>query len=787
MQGYGKLDSKIWLIADSPKRSDTNGPLTSSGGRLFLEHLRQSGIGLLDVRIEYLVAEMPPQGKFDYFREHKPDLLYTQVKALKDRIRECSPNLVFCVGSEPLYYLMGQRDIMKWRGHVVFSDVLGCKTMATINPEQARRQHFVEAKNKPGQYEALMFADIEKAVEECQTKELPHAKFDLIVKPDFWETKTRLEHILKRGEYVGYDIEVIKPYHAYFMDCIGFSCSRDWAICVPLYKVYGQESVKPYFENPLEQYEIFRLIKAVMESDIPKVAQNSQFDTGILEQYYGIKTRNLYWDTMVAAHCLYCDLPKDLGTLISLYTHLPYHKYLIGTGGMMDRWEYNAADALANIHIMFGEIEEMKEMGCYDHYKNISHPAIRTCIALQMKGVKVDEELRSGALRQLDRRIAGMDVGLKKLFEKNPLDKKKGFNPSSPQQKSTLFYDMLGCKGVYVNRKLTANKDAVSSFLKDDREIVRLLADVCLHYKEDAYLASKLRVSTTVGRMHCKYDVTGTDTGRLNSTESELFGTGTNLQNLEKGVQRRMLVPDPGHEFIICDLHSAEAYLVALMAQEKEQIEMLKRGEKVYTWLQQELFKRYPHLEGTYSYKQAKQSVHSMNYGAKPRNIQISSGLPMDVAQRMYELYHTRFPGIEVRMHTIEQQITKYKTLRSMLGRQRVFFQKKDYKLLNMAYAWITQSTIGEVTIVAMTYLHRITEKHLAGDKELPYVMPLLNTHDGLVVQIPKDTREIATEYVKRAFHVPLKVGNYKMSVPIEIGFADNFNDMKEEKVYSYE
>ena len=73
-------------------------------------------------------------------------------------------------------------------------------------------------------------------------------------------------------------------------------------------------------------------------------------------------TNNLVWDTMVAAHEIYSDLPKDLGTLISMYTNLPYMKELIHEKGLDSRWKYNAMDALANIHIMDGEMAEMKAL-----------------------------------------------------------------------------------------------------------------------------------------------------------------------------------------------------------------------------------------------------------------------------------------------------------------------------------------------------------------------------------------------------------------------------------------
>lgn len=787
----GTLDSKLWIVANCPKKSDAGGPLSSGGSSFLREHLRQCGIDIANVRIEYLVPDVPPKNGFFYFTENQPDRVTKYVKILRDKIKECKPNLVLCLGAEPLYYLMGHKDIMKWRGHVIFSSLLECKLMATIDPEYARRQYFVDIKEKPGQYAALMSADVEKAAKECQTHELKHHKFELTVQPDFSVAKMFLERLLDTAKYISYDIETIQPYAACFVDCIGFAGDLDSAICIPFFSPHGNGRLEPYWKSEQERNEIFRYVKWIMESNIPKVAQNAQFDSAILRHHYSIKTNNLYWDTMVAAHCLYCDLPKDLGSLIALYTNLPYHKYLIGTGSLNDRWEYNAADALANLHIMMGEVEEMKEYGILTHYLTVSSPAINTCVAVQLKGVYVEEELRERALVQLDRTVAQIGYCLNKLFkEKLSKDKKKplNFNPSSPVQKGQVFYDMFQCGGVYKNNKITADKTAMDKFMTDSRKYVAVIAEACLLYKEAAYMSSKLRVATTAGRMHSKFDVTGTDTGRLNSTESELFGTGTNLQNLEKGLQRKMLIPDPGYEFLLCDLYSAEAYLVALMAKEAEMIKMMQSGEKIYTFLLDETNKRYPkEVEAAgFNYKAAKQLIHLMNYGGKPQKMSISSGLPLEICQWQYQWYHNRFPGINQRMLSIETQVTRHKLVKSLIGRHRICFQKKDYKLLNMVYAWPTQSTIGEITIIAMNKCFIITERHLAGDESVPYMMPLLNTHDGLVVMIKKGTREQCKQVLKDAFALPIKVGNYQMIVPIEIGWAENFNDINEPEVCYY-
>jgi len=516
-----------------------------------------------------------------------------------------------------------------------------------------------------------------------------------------------------------------------------------------------------------------------------------------LQQYYGIKTNNLVWDTMVAAHCLYCDLPKDLGTLISIYTNLPYHKYLVHSGKLMDRWEYNAADALANIHIMKGQQDEFNDYGTLHHYENIVHPAIDTCISMHLFGTAIDSKLRDKALDELDCRMHHTERAFDSIFT-TPIGKKRtprgNFNPVSSKQKAVVFYDLFKCKKQFKLHSLTTDKHAMDFFTLDNRPIVSLVAQACLEYKAASVMVGRLNTKTTSGRMHCKYDITGTDTGRLNSCASDLFNSGTNLQNLAKGLQRQMIIPDDGYEFLISDLHSAEAFLVAIMAGEMELVKLLQSGVKVYTYIQEVTQERYPDecRNAEYStafkggYKKAKSTVHALNYGVQPPTMSVASGLPLYVCQWQYAFYHTKFPGIQGRMKAIETQVTRHKILTSLLGRQRVFFQKKDNKLLHIANAWPTQSAIGEITIAAMTKLRVITERHLLGDTSLPYVRPILNTHDGIVAMVKIGTREESIAAVIDAFNIPLRAGKHIVTVPIAYAFASNFNDTEEEHVHFY-
>jgi uracil-DNA glycosylase family 4 len=542
--GQGPLDAKLWIVGECPSEECLSSGDCFAGysGKFFREKLLLVGIDPDSVRYDNLLSWRPPKGNFEAEETSNKNAILDSVEKLCQRIREGKPNLVFCVGAKALQYFHNERDLGKWRGHIFWSDRLGCKMMFSYRADHCVRQFHVEKKQHPGQYAALLQADCLRASEECKVSHLTFPEVKLLTKPSFIEAKGELERLIDEKKIISYDIETLGNC---LMDCIGLCNNLTFSTCIPFYIPNHAREIVPYWQSEYERIQIFRLVREILRGSLPKVAQNSQYDNIILHEYYDIIVRNCCHDTMVIAHDLYSSLPKNLGCLIGLYSKLPYHKFMIHSDKTEDRWTYNALDALANLHVMQGEEKEALELEVYNHYYLVSHQAIRPCNDMQWTGTNVDIPRRDEAITRetyiMERILQILDT----IFpNKINTDKKYDHkvNPRSGKDKVVVFHQLLKCKVKYDKGAICLDQDVLSEYEESKHHYVQLLAKAFKMYLLSGSMRSKLETELKNGRLHTAYDVTGTDTGRLNSSES-VFG-GTNVQNLKKGIQRQMLIPN---------------------------------------------------------------------------------------------------------------------------------------------------------------------------------------------------------------------------------------------------
>ena len=328
------------------------------------------------------------------------------------------------------------------------------------------------------------------------------------------------------------------------------------------------------------------------------------------------------------------------------------------------------------------------------------------------------------------------------------------------------------------------------------------------------------------------YKISGTKTFRLSSTK--LFGIwGGNLQNIEKSM-RQIYVPDPGKIFVQVDQSGAEALIVAYISRAGAFRQLFENGIKPHVYVALRLFKdvwkkkmkearlitadsdldmdeviatpihelkKHPlwraidgiikdsdnwSLQERYYYL-AKQTCHSGNYGIGPTtfrmNILEKSGgkivVSHDDAEYFLLTYNSLFPEITEWHRAVEKQVNAHKILYNLHGHP---YQVTQPMILDSAwkelYAWVPQSTVGEITNIAYAKLQQLIEQTgVAWDL-------LANTHDSYLLQCPIGEEAVAAakmqEFMGHRFTSPVDGIEFQMKSEAAAGY--NWAPSKKDK-----
>lgn len=619
------------------------------------------------------------------------------------------------------------------------------------------------------------------------------------------------------------DIETNKDKH---LTCIGLGINK--SIFVIPWLCYNNTF---YYDKLFYCRFIQALVVAMNNNTV--VVHNGMFDLFVLAYFYKIPFPKKIIDTMICWHRTYPELEKSLGHLLSYLTWLPYHKsegIFNPKSAEQDRqlWNYNANDIIAMIELLPNLQGEMFTQNS-EESAYFACSMIRPYLTMMFKGIKVDVDKLLNRFKELDFKRNQIDRCL------NIITNIK-LNPRSPKQVKEYLYNFCGhpCmdEDAPTNEK-TLLKLLTSSKKTETIPSVRLILASRGIGKTASSLNYNLyrnnRNTDTYDRVTCAYNLAGTDTFRLSSKALLKFktdkGFGTNLQNQDKN-QRDLYVADEGKVLIQCDQAGAEALIVAYLCRPGSYRDLFEVGIKVHSFIALHVFKNiwHKHLGGKLGdrsidelcklpvkklkdhpdykyvfdlikksddweakeryYFIAKMICHASNYDMKAPTFQLnvlqkSDGaiaLSLKECSEFLGLYHTLFPEIREWHCDIRRQLAKTRKLFNLFSEPRKFFEQTGDTLFKQAYAFIPQSTVGEITNRAVVALQDEIDNNIWPfhyNNEIGFDL-LQNGHDSILSQLNSNLSFDVIKHIKSKLEPelisPFDGTKFKMKSEVSIG-----------------
>lgn len=766
LQIAGAESSKLVIVLDCPSYTDIREGQHLGGpdGVAFDRLLSRAGLSRANVLITSIIDESTATDSINWwFGKNgvlRPDMAMPYMNSLmrlRGEINKYNPNVIVAMGPYALQLLTGKGKWVNrsetdsrtgkhsvigwtgmgdWRGSILESvgmfagrKVVACEPISRIQ--------------KQWKLHPLWVADMTRALEQSAFPEIRRHPRKLIIDPPLDE-RDRLERLLLESpDPIAFDIE---HYNGKLL-CIGFCAYSEWSLTVSNTGVAARD-----------------FYRRVLESGHALSAQNAMFDCGVLEWHEGIRTfEHLTYDTILAAHAAHIELPKDLGTLSSIYTEEPCYWDKTDWKGLGKTWDYsemlryNCLDAWVTHEIrreqLIHDLQDKNVRATFDFMLSLLQPLWD----ISRRGI-------NWSVTQVEKVRAEAEAGL--AAAQSVLDTLHpefgGLNVSSSQQVAKLLYDVLGVEEALGQRGTSTRSTndlvlaSIATIPKYAKSQVGATISVIRKARKHKSMISKFAGDGTDDkgiqvdddkRFRSTYVPSATDTGRLSAKIFFPTGRGANAQNQPRDKEvRRCFVPDPGYIIGYNDLERAESYVVAKITGDRTMLEHHLPGRNAHRLLGSTLFGKDPYELNDDEYYLSKKTRHAGNYmqGWKTFMDNVNkeaekTGVVLDAktAKKLIGTYREMHVGLGRWWKAVEYQVKSTRKLYNLFGRPRIFYGRVESEL-PAAIAFIPQSTVGD----CMNYaIMNLWNAGIVGRPESKVQM-LAQIHDALVYQFPDEGPE---------------------------------------------
>lgn len=344
------------------------------------------------------------------------------------------------------------------------------------------------------------------------------------------------------------------------------------------------------------------------------------------------------------------------------------------------------------------------------------------------------------------------------------------FNISSPGQLAEVLFDKLKLPVKGIKKGKTGYSTAASELdkLRGQHPII----DLITQYREvtklkNTYIDTLPQQVDKNSRLHTTFGLTNAQTGRLNSSDP-------NLQNIPVRTElgrriRTAFVAGKGKKLVSADYSQFELRLAAVLAGDKNLIDMFNRDADVHTMTAAQVYGRDPE-DVTKQMRHAAKAVNfGTMYGQGPHALSLLTGMDFGAAKKFIDRYFEIRPKLKEFIEKTRKEADKNGYVENIFGRRRPTpdVKSSNYAVREAAYrAAVNMPLQGSAADIMKLAMIAVDDKLRAQHNDCDI---LLQIHDSVLIECPAPVAKRVAAMVKETMEQVYKL-DVKLTVDTAIG-----------------
>ncbi len=391
------------------------------------------------------------------------------------------------------------------------------------------------------------------------------------------------------------------------------------------------------------------------------------------------------------------------------------------------------------LEVLDGEIDGPLEK----LYRDIEIPLVAVLMRMEERGIALDTEFLAEMSSDLEGRLGKLEEEIYRIAG-------EPFNINSPVQLGEVMFERLAYPVVKRTRKTKSySTDADTLLLLAAKGFP--MAEKLLDYREISKLKSTYvdALPTMVaddGRLHTRYEQAVAATGRLSSAHPNLQNIPIRTK-LGRTIRKAFIAPE-GRLLLVADYSQIELRVLAHIAEEPALIAAFEAGKDIHRATAAVVMDVAPDLVTARQRRAAKTINFGIIYGMSAFGLAQNLGIPRGEAQQFIDAYFEKYAGVKRYMEATLEEAERSGKVETLFGRVRWLPELKAKihsvreNAKRMAINARIQGTAADLLKKAMIAV----DARIA--KEIPDADLLLTVHDELVLEVPAETAEAASELV---------------------------------------